>query len=61
MAYSTLKMRGDMFLQNIGDFQQTIQCYIPENRTLHNHCCENLKPYMPKILNIKTTILPLVF
>jgi hypothetical protein len=27
------------------DFQWTTQCYIPEDRTLHNHCCENLKSY----------------
>jgi hypothetical protein len=25
------------------DFQLTAQCYIPDDRTLHNHCCENLK------------------
>jgi hypothetical protein len=24
------------------DFQQTTWCYIPEDGTLHNHCCENL-------------------
>jgi hypothetical protein len=28
------------------DFQQTTWCYIPEDRTLHNHCCENLKSYI---------------
>jgi hypothetical protein len=27
------------------DFQQTTWCYIPENGTLHNHSCENLKSY----------------
>jgi hypothetical protein len=26
------------------DFQQTAWCYIPEDRTLHNHHCENPKP-----------------
>jgi hypothetical protein len=28
------------------DFQRTTRPYIPEDRTLHNHRCENLKPYM---------------
>jgi hypothetical protein len=27
------------------DFQWTTQHYIPEERTLHNHRCENLKSY----------------
>jgi hypothetical protein len=34
------------------DIQRTTQRYIPEDRTLHNHRCENLKSYMltfPKI------------
>jgi hypothetical protein len=30
------------------DFQQTTWRYIPEDSTLHNHCCENLKSYMPQ-------------
>jgi hypothetical protein len=25
------------------DFKWTTRCYIPEDRTLHNHCCENLQ------------------
>jgi hypothetical protein len=29
------------------DFQRTTRRYIPENRTLHNHLCENLKSYKP--------------
>jgi hypothetical protein len=24
------------------EFQQTTQCYIPEDNILHNHRCENL-------------------
>jgi hypothetical protein len=32
---------GDMFF----DFQRTTQLYIPEERTIHNHLCENLKFY----------------
>jgi hypothetical protein len=27
-------------------FQRTILCYIPADRTLHNHRCENLKYYI---------------
>jgi hypothetical protein len=27
------------------DFQQTTQLYIPEDKTFHNHFCENLKSY----------------
>jgi hypothetical protein len=27
------------------DFQRTTCCYIPEDNTLHNHSCEDLKPY----------------
>jgi hypothetical protein len=26
------------------DFQRTTRCYIPEDITLHNHWCDNLKP-----------------
>jgi hypothetical protein len=28
------------------DFQPTERRYIPEERTLHNHRCENLKSYV---------------
>jgi hypothetical protein len=33
------------------DFQRTIQRYIPEDSTLHNHCSEYLQSYMllPKL------------
>jgi hypothetical protein len=38
LAYSlNLKMETSL------DFQQTTWCYNPEDRTLQNHCCENLK------------------
>jgi hypothetical protein len=37
---------GDMFLQNTADFQLTTRRYLPEDRTLHTHRCENLKPYI---------------
>jgi hypothetical protein len=28
------------------DFQRTVRSYIPEDGTVLNHCCENLKSYM---------------
>jgi hypothetical protein len=28
------------------DFQWTTWHFIPEDGTLHNHCCENLESYM---------------
>jgi hypothetical protein len=31
-------------------FQQTTRRYIPEDRELHNHCCENLKSYIFRII-----------
>jgi hypothetical protein len=31
------------------DFQRTTRRYIPEDRTLHNHRCENLKSYIKKL------------
>jgi hypothetical protein len=31
------------------DFQRTTRRYIPENSTLHNHGCENLKSYKPEV------------
>jgi hypothetical protein len=36
---------GDMFLRNVGSTQQTTQRHTPEDDTLHNHSCENLKSY----------------
>jgi hypothetical protein len=32
------------------DFQQTPWRYVPEDRTLHNHECENLKSYTDKTI-----------
>jgi hypothetical protein len=28
------------------DFQVTTWRYIPEDRTVHNHCCDNLNSYI---------------
>jgi hypothetical protein len=45
-AYSsTLKMEAMCFSQTLVDFQWTTWHYIPEDSTLHNHHCENLKSY----------------
>jgi hypothetical protein len=37
---------GDMLSENSVDIQQTLLRYIPEDRTLHNHRCDNLKSYI---------------
>jgi hypothetical protein len=36
---------GDMSPEKSVEFQQTTRRYIPEDRKLHNHRCENLKSY----------------
>jgi hypothetical protein len=43
---STLKMEATCSSETSVATQQTIQRYIPEDDTLHNHCCENLKSYV---------------
>jgi hypothetical protein len=47
LAYSsTLKMEATCSCETSVDFQRTTLRYIPEDRTLYNHCCENLKFYI---------------
>jgi hypothetical protein len=46
---------GDMFLRNVIDFQRTTKCYIPEDRTLTNHRCENLKSYTVSRNSVSTS------
>jgi hypothetical protein len=41
----TLKMEEACPYNTAVDYQRTTQRYIPEDRTLHNHRCENLKSY----------------
>jgi hypothetical protein len=36
---------GNLFSETSIHFQWTTWCYIPEDSTLHNHRCENLKSY----------------
>jgi hypothetical protein len=45
-AYSsTLKMETICSSETSVDFQRVTRRYIPEDKTLHNHRCENLKSY----------------
>jgi hypothetical protein len=46
---STLKMDMTCSSETSADFQQTTWCYIPDNRTIHNHCRENLESYAIRI------------
>jgi hypothetical protein len=39
-----------MFPRNVGDNQRTTRRYIPEDGTLHNHRCENLKSYLINVV-----------
>jgi hypothetical protein len=49
LAYSsTLKMEATCSSEMSVAFQRTTRRYIPEDRTLHNHRCENLKSYKSK-------------
>jgi hypothetical protein len=43
-----LKMEVIWSSRTLVDFQQTTRCYIPEDKTLHNHHCDNLKSYNTK-------------
>jgi hypothetical protein len=44
LAYSsTLKMEATYCSETLNDFQRSAQHYIPEDRTLHKRCCENLE------------------
>jgi hypothetical protein len=46
LAYSsTLKMEATCSSETSADFQRTTRRYISEDRTVHNHGCENLKSY----------------
>jgi hypothetical protein len=39
--------------ETLVDFQRTTLCYIPEDRAVHNHCCENLKSYKLNTIRCK--------
>jgi hypothetical protein len=56
LAYSsTLKMEATCSSETSVDFQQATLHYIPEDRTLHTHLCENLKSYEDSsVLSVST-------
>jgi hypothetical protein len=63
LAYSSiLKMEASCPSKTSLDFQQTIWRYVPEDRTLHNHQCENLKfctnNTIPDCIYLKYTMIP---
>jgi hypothetical protein len=42
---STLKMEAVCSSETLVETQRTTSRHIPDDNTLHNHCCENLKSY----------------
>jgi hypothetical protein len=44
-VYSALKKEAICFSETLVDFSRTTGRYIPEDSTLHNHRCENLKSF----------------
>jgi hypothetical protein len=46
LIFSTLKMEVTCSSETSVDTQRTTRRYIPEDGTLHNHRCENLKSYI---------------
>jgi hypothetical protein len=47
---STLKMESICSSETSVDIQRTTRRHIPEDGTLHNHRCENLKSYISEFL-----------
>jgi hypothetical protein len=56
-AYSTLKIEAICSSKTSVDFQRTTQRYIPKQSNLHNHRCENLRPYISFLLLVTENIL----
>jgi hypothetical protein len=57
LAYSsTLKLEAMCSTETSVDFQRTPQCYMIEDRTLHNHFCETvlffISNYMPRVSTV---------
>jgi hypothetical protein len=44
--FDSLKVEAPYSSETSVDFKRTTRCYIPEDITLHNHCCENLKSHI---------------
>jgi hypothetical protein len=55
---SNLKLEATCSSESSVDFQRTARHYIPEDRPLHNHCCESLKSYIFQINLLKLRITP---
>jgi hypothetical protein len=47
---STLKMEAICSSETSVEIQQTTRRHIPEDDTLHNHRCENLKSYLISVV-----------
>jgi hypothetical protein len=43
MYTSTLSMESTGSSETSAGFQQTARRFVPEDRTRHGHCCENLR------------------
>jgi hypothetical protein len=57
LAYSSsLKMEATCSSEILFDFQRITRCSIPEDRTLHNHCCEDLKSYIVHNEKVKLSL-----
>jgi hypothetical protein len=41
---STLKMKAICSSETSVDFHRATRCYIPQDKLLHSHRCDNLKP-----------------
>jgi hypothetical protein len=55
LAYSSaLKMEVTWSSETSVDFQFITWHRIPEDKTLHNHCCENLNSYYTSLFAITT-------
>jgi hypothetical protein len=61
LVYSlTLRMEATYSSKTSADFQQTMQCCIREDRTLHHHHCKNPIPYI-KMFSLVQSIKALTF
>jgi hypothetical protein len=49
---STLKMEATCSPETSVNCQRTTRCYIPEDRTLYNHSCDNPTSYMFLVSNL---------
>jgi hypothetical protein len=45
-----LKIEAICSFETSVEFKRTTRCYIPEDSTLHNHRCENLKSYITEVV-----------